>query len=186
VDRNPSPGADPERAGTFEIPAGSRKAALVHLGLAAWREGLLDSKEVGQVRGRQVDEVGLQRALCRSSIGETERLLGPILRGSHVIVEGRLAGSGRTALDRLGAQVEELRLEDEKRYIDMTPAIFVVAALAMAVRYVSLGLDDQDLYILSGMAFALMDGLRPCFSKMQRPKDWRFREGRHPPHLRRV
>ena len=170
VDRTPSPAPDLE-AGTFEIPAGSRKAALVYLGLAAWREGLLNPQEVGEVRGRQVDEAGLQRALYRSSIGEIEHLLGPILKGRRVIVEGRLAGTGRTALERLGAEVEELRLEDEKRYIDMTPAIFVVAALAMAVRYVSLGLDDQDLYILAGMAFALMYGLRPFFSKMQRPRD---------------
>jgi hypothetical protein len=104
-------------------------------------------------------------------MGEIEHLLGPILKGGRVTVEGHLAGTGRTALERLGAEVEELGLEDEQRYIDMTPAIFVVAALAMAVRYVSLGLDDQDLYILAGIAFALMYGLRPFFSKMQRPRD---------------
>jgi hypothetical protein len=155
----------------FSIPAGSRKAALVYLGLAAWRENLYDPKDLGEVRGREVDEVGLQRALYRSSIGEIEHLIGPILKGRRVVVEGRLAGTGRTALERLGAEVDELRLEDEKRYVDMTPAIFVVAALAMAVRYISLGLDDQDLYILAGMAFALMYGLRPFFSKMQRPRD---------------
>src|SRR5215210_705915 len=63
------------------------------------------------------------------------------------------------------------RLEDERRYIDMTPAIFVLATLVMAVRYVSLGLVDQELYILAGIAFALMYGLRPFFSKMQRPRD---------------
>ncbi len=88
-----------------------------------------------------------------------------------MIVEGHLAGTGRTALVRLGAEVEELRLEDEKRYMDMTPAIFVFAAVAMAVRYISLGLDDQDLYILAGILFALMYGLRPFFFKMQRPRD---------------
>jgi len=161
----------PPQEGTFKIPAGSRKAALVHLGLAAWREGLLDPRELGEVRGRQVDEAGLQRALYRSSMGEIEHLLGPVLKGKHVVVEGRLAGTGRTAIERLGASVEELRLEDEKRYVDMTPAIFVFAAVAMAVRYVSLGLDDQDLYILAGLGFALMYGLRPFFSKMQRPRD---------------
>ena len=143
----------------------------MHLGLAAWREGLLDPKDLGEVRGRQVDEAKLQRALYRSSIGEIEHLLGPVLKGRRVIVEGRLAGTGRTAIERLGASVEELRLEDEKRYVDMTPAIFVLAAVAMAVRYVSLGLDDQDLYILAGIAFAVMYGLRPFFSKMQRPRD---------------
>jgi hypothetical protein len=157
--------------GTFRIPAGSRKAALVHLALEAWRAGLLDPKTLGEVRGREVDETGLQRALYRSSMGEIEHLLGQILKGTLVVVEGRLAGTGRTALERLGAEVEEIKLEDEKRYIDMTPAIFVFAAIAMAVRYISLGLDDQDLYILAGIAFALMYGLKPFFFKMQRPRD---------------
>ena len=39
----------------FSIPAGSRKAALVYLGLAAWRENLYDPKDLGEVRGREVD-----------------------------------------------------------------------------------------------------------------------------------
>jgi hypothetical protein len=156
---------------SFRIPAGSRKVALVHLALEAWRAGLLDPRVLGEVRGRQVDETGFQRALYRSSMGEIEHLLGPILKGKLVLVEGHLAGTGRSALERLGAEVEELRLEDEKRYIDMTPAIFVFAAVAMAARYISLGLDDQDLYILAGTFFALMYGLRPFFFKMQRPRD---------------
>ena len=160
-----------EDKGAFTIPAGARKAALVYLALAAWRAGDLDPRDLGQVRGREVDEAGLQRALYRSSMGEIEHVLRPALKGRRVLVQGQLAGAGRTAIQRLGAEVEELRLEDERRYIDMTPAIFVVAALAMAVRYVSLGLDDQDLYILAGMAFALMYGLRPFFSRMQRPRD---------------
>jgi hypothetical protein len=143
----------------------------VHLALAAWRAGELEPKELGEVRGRDVDEAGLQRALYRSSMGEIEHALGAVLKGRRVLVEGRLAGTGRTAIERLGAEVEELSLEDEKRYIDMTPAIFVFAALAMAVRYISLGLDDQDLYILAGIGFALIYGLRPFFFKMQRPRE---------------
>jgi len=166
----PSPKTESEDL-AFRIPAGSRKAAMVHLALEAWRAGLLDPRTLGEVRGKEVDEAGLQRALYRSSMGEIEHLLGPLVRGKRVIVDGRLAGTGRTALERLGAEVEELRLEDEKRYIDMTPAIFVFAAVAMAVRYISLGLDDQDLYILAGIAFALMHGLRPFLFKMQRPRD---------------
>lgn len=67
--------------------------------------------------------------------------------------------------------MEELRLEDEKHYVDMTPVIFVLAAVSMAVRYISLGLDDQSLYILASIFFALMYGLRPFFYKMQRPSD---------------
>ena len=164
-------GTDGEESGSFRIPAGSRKAALVHLAVAAWHAGELDPGQLGEVRGREVDEAGLQRALYRSSMGEIEHALGPLLKGRRVVVEGHLAGTGRTALERLGAEVEELRLRDERRYIDMTPAIFVFAALAMAVRYISLGLDDQDLYILAGIFFALMYGLRPFFFKMQRPRD---------------
>lgn len=164
-------GGDPDEGSgaraAFVIPAGSRKAALVYLALAAWRAGELDPKEFGEVRGRDVDEAGLQRALYRSSMGEIEHVIGPLLKGRKVIVEGHLAGTARTALERLGASVEELKLADEKRYIDMTPAIFVFAAVFMAVRYVSLG--DQDLYILAGIGFALMYGLRPFFFKMQRP-----------------
>jgi len=153
------------------IPAGSRKTALVHLAIEAWRVGLLHSKSLGEVRGREVGEDGLQRALYRSTVVEFEHVLGPILKGRKVVVKGRLAGTGRSTLERLGAEVEELRLEDEKDYVDMTPVVFVFAALAMAVRYISLGLDDQSLYILAGISFALMYGLRPYFSKLQRPKD---------------
>ncbi len=157
--------------GTFTVPPGSRKAVLVHLAREAWRAGLLDPKALGEVRGRDVDEAGLQRALYRSSIGEIEHLLGPILKGRCVIVDGRLPGTGRYSLVRLGAEVEELRPENEERYIEMTPVIFVFAALAMAARFVSLGLDDQSMYILSGIAFAVLYGLRPFISKLQRPKD---------------
>jgi cytochrome c-type biogenesis protein CcmH/NrfG len=153
------------------IPAGSRKVALVYLAIEAWRVGLLHSKSLGEVRGRDVDEDGLQRALYRSTVAEIEHVLGPILKGRKVVVKGRLEGTGRSTLERLGAEVQELRMDDEKHYVDMTPVVFVFAAIAMAVRYISLGLDDQSLYILAGIAFALMYGLRPFFSKLQRPKD---------------
>jgi hypothetical protein len=156
---------------TFTITPGSRKAALVNLAIEAWREGEIDPRDLGQVRGRDVDEAGFRRALYRSSIIEIEYHLGPILKGRRVIVEGRLPGAGRYALIRLGAEVEEQRPKNEERYVDMTPVIFVFVALAMVARVVSLGLDDQTMYILSGIAFALLYGLRPFISKLQRPKD---------------
>ena len=168
-------GADREDSGNgtedFRIPAGSRKAALVHLSVEAWRKGELDPKKLGEVRGRDVDEAGLQRALYRSSMGEIEHVLCPAVNGKRVVVEGHLSGSAHTALERMCVEVEELHMEDEKHYIDMTPVIFIFAAVAMAVRYISLGLDDQSLYILAGIGFALMYGLRPFFFKMQRPRE---------------
>jgi hypothetical protein len=159
------------KVATFTITPGSRKAALVNLALEAWREGEIDPRDLGQVRGREVDEAGFRRALYRTSIIQIEYLLGPILKGRRVIVEGRLPGAVRYALIRLGAEVEEQRPKNEERYVDMTPVIFVFVALAMAARVVSLGLDDQTMYILSGIGFAVLYGLRPFISKLQRPKD---------------
>lgn len=168
--RNDQPPPAQEDPNSYTIPAGAKKPALVHLALAAWTAEDFDPTRLGEVRGRKVEEAGLRRALYRSSIGEIEHAIGPALKGKNVIVEGRLAGTARSTIERLGASVTELKLDEEKRYIDMTPAIFVLAAVAMAVRYVSLGLDDQDLYILAGLGFALMYGLRSFF-KMQRPRD---------------
>ena len=163
--------------GDYVIPGGSRKAVLVHLAVAVWKSGGYVPKDaLPQVRGHDLDpaaagaEDKLVRALTRSSMGEIEQVIGPIVRGKLVVVQGHLQGSSRTAVERLGAEVEELVQEDVKRYIDMTPLIFVVAAVAMGARYVSLGLDNQELYIMAGLVFALMYGLRPCFFKMQRPQ----------------
>ena len=163
--------------GDYAIPGGSRKAVLVHLAVATWKSGGYVPKEaLPQVRGHDLhpeasgSEDKLVRALARSSMGEIEQVLGPIVRGKLVIVHGHLQGSARTAIEKLGAEVEELVPEDAKRYIDMTPLIFVVAAVAMGARYISLGLDNQELYIMAGLVFALMYGLRPFFFKMQRPQ----------------
>ncbi len=41
-----------ETVGSLRIPTGSRKAALVHLALEAWRAGLINPRAVGEVRGR--------------------------------------------------------------------------------------------------------------------------------------
>ncbi len=164
--------------GDYLIPGGSRKAVLVHLAAAIWRAGHYDARAcLPEVRGHDLTpgedgaEDKLVRALTRTSMGEIEHVVGPHLQGKKVIVQGHLAGVARTAVERLGAEVTELALEDRKRYVDMTPLIFAVAAISMAVRYVALGLDNQGLYILAGITFALMFGLRPFFFKMQRPRE---------------
>jgi hypothetical protein len=76
------------KVATFTITPGSRKTALVNLALKAWREGEFDPRDLGQVRGRDVDEAGLQRALYRTSVLQIEYLLGPILNGRRVISRG--------------------------------------------------------------------------------------------------
>lgn len=175
---NSGPGLDERSAkGDYVIPGGSRKAVLVHLAVAVWKAGgYLPRDVLPQVRGHDLDpeasgsEDKLVRALTRSSMGEIEQVVGPVVRGKLVVVRGHLQGSSRTAIERLGASVEEIAEDDVKRYIDMTPLIFVGAAVAMGARYISLGLDNQELYIMAGLVFALMYGLRPFFFKMQRPQ----------------
>ncbi len=46
------------------------------------------------------------------------------------------------------------------RYLDMTPTLIVVFVVAMAARYIARGIHDNELYIVSGVLFALAIGLR--------------------------
>ncbi len=43
-----------------------------------------------------MDEAGLRRALYRSSIGEIEHVVCLAVKGRLVVVEGHLAGTGRS------------------------------------------------------------------------------------------
>ncbi len=49
----------------------------------------------------------------------------------------------------------ELNVGGRFRFFDMTWLIVLAVALAMAVRYLSLGLHDRTLYVLAGFAYAL-------------------------------
>ena len=149
----------------------------MHLTLEAWRAGLLDPKGLGEVRGRKVDEAGLQRALYSSSMGEIEHVIRPLVKGKLVSGRGPPRRHGTHRSGEAGGGIEELRLEDLKRYMDMTPAIFVFAAIAMAARHVSLSLDDQDHYILAGILFALMYGQGPS-SISRGPETSKGKQGR--------
>jgi hypothetical protein len=63
------------------------------------------------------------------------------------------------------------RVQNEERYLDMTPAIFVLGGVLLAARFLALGMDNQFMYILAGLGFALLYGLRPFLYRMQRPKE---------------
>lgn len=156
---------------TYEIPPAAKKAAMVQIALQAFARGQLDPKQLPQVRGRDVDEDGFARALQRSTSGEVEVLIRPLVSGRCVRVQGKLGPAARGALEALGAGVEELRNPDEKWYIDMTPFVFVLAAVMMAVRYISLGLGDKGMYIFAGVSFAVIYGFRVFAPKLQRPAE---------------
>ena len=107
----------------------------MHLTLGAWRAGLLDPKGLGEVRGRKVDEAGLQRSFYSSSMREIEHVICPLVKGKRVSGRGPPRRHGTHRNREAGGGIEELRLEDLKRYMDVTPAIFVFAAIAMTVRH---------------------------------------------------
>ena len=157
----------------YVIPPGSRKAVLVALALEAWKKGRYDPKEeLKEVRGHEVkDEAQLVRALSRTTVPEIEHALeGAITEGELVAVEGRLKGSARTAVDKLGLKVAE-RTAGEERYVDMTPLVFVFGGVLLATRFLALGMDNQFMYILAGLGFAFLYGLRPFLYRMQRPRE---------------
>ena len=53
------------------------------------------------------------------------------------------------------------------QYVDMTPLVVVLLVIAIAGRYVSRGLGDTEMLVLSGVATALFMGLRFFFFQMR-------------------
>lgn len=56
--------------------------------------------------------------------------------------------------------IRELRHEAGTKFMDITPLFFFVGACAIAVRFIALGLNSTDLYILAGVCGGLFLGLR--------------------------
>jgi hypothetical protein len=158
----------------FRIPAGSRKAMLVNLALQLWKAGRLDLNRFPEARGRGdeiTEEEKALRVLVRSSAEDREPAVAACLNGDTLVIEGRVRGPARALLEELGADLEvEEEPAEEKRYLDMTPFVFVLAALVMGLRYISLGLDDRMLYVFAGLGFAFFYGMRPFLWRLQRPR----------------
>lgn len=53
------------------------------------------------------------------------------------------------------------------QYVDMTPLLVVLVVVAMAARYISRGIGDTEMLVLSGVASALFMGLRFLFWRMR-------------------
>ena len=51
------------------------------------------------------------------------------------------------------------------RYLDLTPVLLLVAAGLVAARFVALGLDNRDLYILAGTLGALFFVVRVLLTR---------------------
>ncbi len=143
------------------------------LATEAWKKGRYDARaELKEARGREISaEDHLVRVLSRTTAAELEVVVeNAVRKGEAVSVEGRLKGSARTTLDKLGLKIFE-RVEHADRYLDMTPMIFVFGGVLLAARFLALGMDNQFMYILAGLGFAVLYGLRPFVYKMQRPRE---------------
>jgi len=56
--------------------------------------------------------------------------------------------------------IRELRHQAGARFIDITPVFFIIGALVIALRFIALGLNSTELYILAGVAGGFFIGLR--------------------------
>jgi len=70
-----------------------------------------------------------------------------------------MAGKARTA--ELSAQeIRGLQHGAGTRYIPLTPALMLIGAVIVAARFVALGLNDRDLYVLAGLGYAFFFVMR--------------------------
>ena len=66
------------------------------------------------------------------------------------------------------SSVREFTHEAGVRYIDMTPTLIVGFVVVIATRYIARGLDNMELYVLSGVGIALFLGLRFAMGRLSR------------------
>jgi hypothetical protein len=56
--------------------------------------------------------------------------------------------------------IRELTHQAGARFIDLTPGFFIIGALVIALRFIALGLNSTELYILAGVSGGFFIGLR--------------------------
>lgn len=56
--------------------------------------------------------------------------------------------------------IRELRHQAGERFIDITPIFFIIGALVIAARFIALGVNSTELYILAGVSGGIFMGLR--------------------------
>jgi len=69
------------------------------------------------------------------------------------------------------ASIRSLKHEAGKRFVDITPIFFIVGALIIAARFVALGMNSTELYILAGVSGGFFMGLRYFLYRSMRKED---------------
>jgi hypothetical protein len=107
--------------------------------------------------GREDARALLWRLTDAAAIGDPEmfetKVLAQAAGNPHAIVEMARQASGTP---RLGVQaIRDLWHAAGVRYFDLTPWLLLLGAAFSVARFVALGLDDTDLYIIAGSLGAL-------------------------------
>ncbi|RMF91763.1 MAG: hypothetical protein D6736_04700 [Nitrospinota bacterium] len=100
-------------------------------------------------------------------VADAKRVAQPQLFETHVLQQAggnplaviTMAGKARTA-ELSAREIRSLQHGAGTRYVPLTPALMLIGALIVAARFVALGLNDRDLYVLAGLGYALFFFLR--------------------------
>lgn len=87
--------------------------------------------------------------------------------GVPAAIEGMLQAAGNDG-EVTPASIRAYRHEAGTRYFDMTPLLVLVLIGFMAMRYVSRGIGEMELLVLSGVASALFYGLMLVLRRLGR------------------
>jgi len=96
------------------------------------------------------------------------RALADISRSSPIV---QMAGRARREGELTERAIRELSHPAGIRYVDITPALLMTGALAIAARFIALGLNNTDLYILAGISCGFFVGLRYLIYRLMRRGD---------------
>ncbi|WP_290798990.1 ATP-binding protein [Halomonas sp.] len=86
--------------------------------------------------------------------------------GVPAAIRGMLEEAGKEK-EITPAKARSLYHSAALQYVDMTPLVVVLLVIAIAGRYVSRGLGDTEMLVLSGVATAIFMGLRFFFFQMR-------------------
>jgi len=67
--------------------------------------------------------------------------------------------------------IRELKHQAGTRFIDITPVFFIISALSVAARFIALGMNSTEMYIIAGISCGLFMGLRYFLYRSMRKED---------------
>jgi len=162
----------PQKADLFTrmIEAGLMAAAIddsnrrTRISKMAWRfQTMVELKPLTLEQSEQITRNWLEQRPIRFTDGRTrERFINHVARDSGGIpaaIRGMLETASMEE-EITPAKAGAFNHEAGMTYLDMTPLIVLALVVAIAGRYISRGMGETDMLVLSGVATALFIGLR--------------------------